>query len=205
MDVLRQCIQTRAYERRQGIKTFVWSSSMEIKMSKGLVNLTFAYPSILTVSIYDGCLLIAAVMVCSVGQQRPGKEAKHFLDCAWATWVCGARTGRSFMWRFWLSPTLSFFLSLFIFLFFYISPFFSPLFFFKQARADTFLKEGYSFGWLELETWRYAISPTLGLFCESQVCNVGVSFWVYFHSKEHQSVQLMQSLCSQALYVTWND
>ena len=50
-------------------------------MSKGLVNLTFAYPSILTVSIYDGCLLIAAVMVCSVGQQRPGKEAKHFLDC----------------------------------------------------------------------------------------------------------------------------
>ena len=50
-------------------------------MSKGLVNLTFAYPSILTVSIYDGCLGIAAVMVCSVGQQRPRKEVRHFLDC----------------------------------------------------------------------------------------------------------------------------
>ena len=111
-----------------------------------------------------------------------------------------------------LSPTLSFFLSLFRFLclyfflfsffYFFISlSFFSPLFFFKQARADTLLKQGYSFGWLELEAWRYAISPTLGLLCESQVCNVGVSFWVYFHSKEHQSVQLMQSLCSQASYV----
>ena len=50
-------------------------------MSKGLVNLTFACPSIVTASIYDGCLGIAAVMVCSVGQQRPVKEAKHFLDC----------------------------------------------------------------------------------------------------------------------------
>ena len=115
-------------------------------------------------------------MVCSVGQQRPGKEAKHFLDCAWATWVCGARTGRSFMWRFWLSPTLSFFLSLFIFLFFYISPFFSPLFFFKQARADTFLKQGYSFGWLELEAWRYVISPTLELLCESKCAMSGSPF-----------------------------
>ena len=214
MDVLRQCIQTRAYERRQGSKTFAWSSSMEINMSKGLVNLTFAYPSILTVSIYDGCLLIAAVMVCSVGQQRPGKEAKHFLDSmrAWAAWVCGARTGWSFMWRlstlshsFLLPFSLSFSLSLFFlfFYFLYLSLFFTSLFF-KQARADTFLKQGYSFGWLELEAWRYAISPTLGLLCESQVCNVGVSFWVYFHSKEHQSVQLMQSLCSQTSYVPWN-
>ena len=106
MDVLRQCIQTRAYECRQGSKTFAWSSSMEINMSKGLVNLTFSYLSILTVSIYDGCLGIAAAMACWVGQQRPGKEAKHFLDCmrAWAAWVCGARTGWSFMWRL---PALS--------------------------------------------------------------------------------------------------
>ena len=151
-------------------------------------------------------------MACWVEQRRPEKEVKHFLDCmsAWAAWVCGARSGWSYMCRL---PALShsFLLpfSLFIFLFslffiFYISVFF--LFFhlsfcFKQARADTFLKQGYSFGWLELEAWRYAISPTLGLLCESQVCNVGVSFWVYFHSKEHQSVQLMQSLCSQASYV----
>ena len=215
MDVLRQCIQTRAYERRQGSKTFAWSSSMEINMSKGLVNLTFSYLSILTVSIYDGCLLIAAVMVCSVGQQRPGKEAKHFLDCmrAWAAWVCGAKTGWSFLWRlpalshsFLLPFSLSVSLSLYFFFFsllFFSFYFFISLssLFFKQARADTFLKQGYSFGWLELEVWRYTISPTLGLLCESQVCNVGVSFWVCSHSKEHQSVQLMQSLCSRASYV----
>jgi len=156
MDVLRQCIQTRAYERRQGIKTFVWSSSMEIKMSKGLVNLTFAYPSILTVSIYDGCLLIAAVMVCSVGQQRPGKEAKHFLDCmhAWAAWVCGARTGWSFMWRlsalshsFLLPFSLLFSLSLFffsLFLFFYISLLFFFFFYLSFFQASQ--------GWHLLET-----------------------------------------------------
>ena len=104
----------------------------------------------------------------------------------------------------WLSLTLSFFLclfffslSFFFFLFCYLSPFFlsfplfSPLFFFELARPDTFLKQGYSFGWLELAVWRYAISLTLGLLCESQVCNARVSFWVCSHSKEHQSVQLM--------------
>ena len=176
MEVSRKYSQTRATARKQRKHDFASSIHLETNMSKGLVNLTFAYPSILTISMYDGCLGIAVAMECWVGQQRPGKEAKHFLDCAWAAWVCGDRTGWSFMWRLWLSPTLSFFLS---------------LFFFKQARADTFLKEGYSFGWLKLETWCYAISPTLGLFCESQVCNVGVSFWVCSHSKEHQSVQLM--------------
>jgi len=153
-------------------------------------------------------------MVCSVGQQRPRKEARLFLDCmrAWAAWVCGARTGWSFMWRlsalshsfllpFSLSFSLSLFFSILFFLFFYISLLFFTSLFFKQARADTLLKQGYSFGWLELEVWRYTISPTLGLLCESQVCNVRVSFWVYFHSKEHQSVQLMQSLCFRASYV----
>ena len=155
MDVLRQCIQTRAYERRQGSNAFAWSSSMEINMSKGLVNLTFAYPSILTISIYDGCLGIAAAMVCWVEQQRPGKEVKNFLIVFMRElpWVCGARTEWSFVWRL---PTLShsflppfsLFFSLYFFLFsfffflylslFYI--FFSPLFFFKQAKADTFLK-----------------------------------------------------------------
>ena len=68
-----------------------------------------------------------------------------------------------------LSPTLSFFLSLFLFLslyfifflfsffsfiFLYLSAFFSFFchhsFFFKQAKANTFLKQGYSFGWLKL-------------------------------------------------------
>ena len=126
-------------------KNFAWSSSMEINMSKGLVNLTFVYLSILTVSIYDGCLGIAAAMACWVEQQRLGKEVKHFLDCmrAWAAWVCGAKTGWSFMWRlpalfpsFLLPFSLSFSLSLF-FLFsfsFFISlsffSFFSPLLFF---------------------------------------------------------------------------
>jgi len=220
MDVLRQCIQTRAYERRQGSNAFAWSSSMEINMSKGLVNLTFAYPSILTVSIYDGCLEIATAMACWVEQRRLGKEVKHFLDCmrAWAAWVCGARTEWSFVWRllalshsFLLPFSLSFSLSLFYlffyflyfsFTFLYLSlPFFCHHSFFKQAKADTFLKQGYSFGWLELAVWRYVISLTLGLLCESQVCNAGVSFWVCSHSKEYQSVQLMQCLCSWASYV----
>ena len=62
---------------------------------------------------------------------------------------------------------------LFIFLSLSLSIFFI---FFKQARTDTFLKQGYSFGWLELAVSRSAISPTLGLLCESQVCNVEVSF-----------------------------
>ena len=60
------------------------------------------------------------------------------------------------------------------FLFIFLSLYFSSSF--KQARTDTFLKQGYSFGWLELAMSRSAISPTLGLLCESQVCNVGVSF-----------------------------
>ena len=98
------------------------------------------------------------------------------------------------------SLTLSFFFSLFFSLFFiYLSHyyFFS---FFEQARLDT-LKKGYSFGWLELAARRSVISPTLGLLCESQVCNAGVSFWVCSNSKEYQSVQLMQSSCSRASYV----
>ena len=113
----------------------------------------------------------------------------------------------------WLSLTLSFFLSLYffplsLFLFFsflsfflfFISLFFLS-FFFKQARADIFLKQGYFFGWLEHAARRSAISPTLGLLCESQVCNVRVSFQLCSNSKEHQSVQLMQSSCFWASYV----
>ena len=89
-------------------------------------------------------------MVCSVGQQRPRKEARHFLDCmrAWAAWVCGARTGWSFMWRlsalshsfllpFSLLFSLSFF-SFLYFLFFYISLlfffFFTSIIFLSKPR-----------------------------------------------------------------------
>ena len=133
-------------------------------------------------------------MACWVEQQRPGKEVKHFLDCmrAWAACVCGARTKWSFVWRlpalshsFLLPFSLSLSLSLFfyfflLYIFFYISLlfffFFSPLFFFKQARTDTFLKQEYSFGWLELAVWRYAISPTLGLLCEVKCVMSGSPF-----------------------------
>ena len=100
---------------------------------------------------------------------------------------------------FLLPFSLFFSLPLF-FLFFSISPFSLSLFF-KQDRADTFLKQGYSFGWLKLAARCLAISPTLGLLCKSQVCNFGVSFRVCSNSKEHHSVQLMQSSCSRASYV----
>ena len=62
-----------------------------------------------------------------------------------------------------------------IFFIFYLSLIFF-FFFFKQARTDTFLKQGYSFGWLELEAWRYAISPTLELLCESKCAMSGSPF-----------------------------
>ena len=115
-----------------------------------------------------------------VEQQRLGKEDEQPNDlCGWAAWVCGAMA---------LSLFPSFFLSFFCF-------------FFKQARAYTFLKQGYSFVWLELAMRCSMISPTLGLFYESQVCNIGVSFQVCSNSKEHQSVQLMQSSCFWASYV----
>ena len=76
---------------------------------------------------------------------------------------------------------------------FFLSPYFFSFFFFfsKQAKANTFLKQGYSFGWLELAARCSAISPTLGLLCKSQVCNFGISFQVCSNSKEHHSVQLM--------------
>jgi len=134
------------------------------------------------------------------------RKRSRVLDClcAWAAWVCGAMAlPHSF-----LLPFSLFLFSLFLFfLFCYLSPFFlsfplfSPLFFFELARPDTFLKQGYSFGWLELAARRSVISPTLGLLCESQVCNVGVSFRVCSNSEEHQSVQLMQTSCSRASYV----
>ena len=92
-------------------------------------------------------------------------------------------------------------LLLFFIFFIYLSPYYFFLFFFEQARFDTFLKQGYSFGWLELAARRSVIFPTLWLLCESQVCNVGDSFWVCSNSKEYQSVQLMQSSSSRASYV----
>ena len=91
-----------------------------------------------------------------------------------------------------------FFISLLIFSLFFFSLF---SFFFKQAKANTFLKQGYSFGWLKLAARCLAISPTLGLLSEDEVCNVGVSFRVCSNSKEPQSVQLMQTSCSRTSYV----
>ena len=87
----------------------------------------------------------------------------------------------SFLFLFFLSPCFFSFLFFFSFLSFFISLLFS-LFFFKQARADIFLKQGYSFGWLELAARRSAIFLTLGFLCESQMCNIGVSFRVCSNS-----------------------
>ena len=64
MEVSRKYSQTRATARKQRKHDFASSIHLETYMSKGLVNLTFAYPSILTASIYDGCLKIVAAMAC---------------------------------------------------------------------------------------------------------------------------------------------
>ena len=156
-----------------------------------------------------------------VEQQRPRKEEDHPLDCicAWAGWVklCGARTEWSFMWRLpsrsslfpssFLSfslffKSLSFFL--FLFLFFYLSPLFS---FFLTSHFFS-SKLGLTPSWnkdtpldgrnLQCDAQRFP--PHLD-FCVKVKCAIGVSFWVSSNSKEHQSVQLMQSSCSRASYV----
>ena len=135
----------------KGSKNFAWSSSMEINISKGLVNVTFSYPSILTVSIYDGCLGIAAAMACWAGQQRPGKEVKHFLIvCVRELLECvepgpdgvlceGCR----------LSPTLSFFLSLSLFFLFSLFFFFLYLCLFSFFFTSLFVssKPGLTPSW----------------------------------------------------------
>ena len=64
MEVSRKYSQTRATARKQRKHDFASSIHLETNMSKGLVNLTFAYPSILTANIYDGCLGIVAAMAC---------------------------------------------------------------------------------------------------------------------------------------------
>jgi len=51
MEVPQEYSQTRANERKQRKHDFASSIHLETNMSKGLVNLTFAYPSILTASI----------------------------------------------------------------------------------------------------------------------------------------------------------
>ena len=82
----------------------------------------------------------------------------------------------------WLSLTLSFFLSLvffslsFFFSSFFLSfslfSFFSSLFFFffEQARSDTFLKQGYSFGCLELCSKTLSDFPPHLEFCVKVKC-----------------------------------
>ena len=96
--------------------------------------------------------------------------------CCLSVWSHGSLTLSSFFSHFFfyffphISLSLLFFLSLF---FIYLSPYYYFFSFFEQARPDTFLKHGYSFGWLELAARCSVISPTLGLLCESQVCNNG--------------------------------
>ena len=109
----------------------------------------------------------------------------------------------------WLSLTLSFFLSLFSsFLSFFLSSFFISLpfflsffLFFEQARSDTFLKQGYSFGCLELcsetlsdfpHTWTFVWKSSVQ--CRGFLSSV-------FQLRRDQSVQLMQTSCSRASYV----
>jgi len=115
-----------------------------------------------------------------------------------------------------LSPTLSFFLSLFCFLslffsflffYFFISlsffSFFLPLFFSsKPGLTPSWNKDTPWDGWnLKHDAMRFP--PHLDFVWKSSVQCRGLLLSV-FHSKEHQSVQLMQSLCSQASYVPWN-
>ena len=153
-----------------------------------------------------------------VEQWRPGNEEMQPLDCLCllAAWVCGARTGWSFMCRlpalshsFLLPFSLSFSLSLF-FLFsfsFFISlsffSFFLPLFFSsKPGLTPSWNKDTPLDGWnLKHDAMRFP--PHLDFVWKSSVQCRGLLLSV-FHSKEHQSVQLMQSLCSQASYVPWN-
>ena len=62
MDVPYKYIQTRANERKQRKHDF--SNYSFGDKHKGLVNLTFAYLSILTASMKDGFLGIVAMMAC---------------------------------------------------------------------------------------------------------------------------------------------
>ena len=87
--------------------------------------------------IIDARYVSLLCMWASADQSGPAKAwkgtgAASWFLCAWAAWVCGAMA---------LSLFPSSFLSFFPLSFFY---------FFEQARSDTFLKQGYSFGCLEL-------------------------------------------------------
>ena len=138
-----------------------------------------------------------------VEQQKFGKEEEQPLDClcAWAAWECGAMAlslSHSFLLPFSLFFLFIIFFSFLSLSLFFLSSFFLSSLFFKQAKANTFLKQGYSFGWLKLAARRSAISPTLAILYESQECNVGVSFRVCSNTKKHQSVPLMWPQCSRA-------
>ena len=109
------------------------------------------------------------------------------------------------------SSFLSFFFSLFIFffslfIFLYLSPFFLffHLYFFKQAKADTFLKQGYSFGWLELVAWHYAISPNLDLCVKVKFVMSGSPFECVPTPKSIKVFSWCSPLCSQASYVPYS-
>ena len=63
MEVSRKYSQTRANERKQRKPDFFKLSLIRDK-HKGLVNITFAYLSILTASMKDGFLGIVVMMAC---------------------------------------------------------------------------------------------------------------------------------------------
>ena len=118
--------KTNVYKGRKNLHD---QCSMKINMSKGLVNHTFAYQSILTArwmsrNCWRVILLPREWEQCSLEawtiwleHQRLGKEEEQPLDClcAWAAWACGAMA-------------LSLSLSLSLFPSFFLS--FSSLFFF---------------------------------------------------------------------------
>ena len=126
---------------------------------KGLVNLTFAYLSILTACMKDGFLRIVTMMPCDtlalcVGTMLLGslinlsgaaKAWKGRRAASWFVCVCCLS-----VWSHG-SLTLSFLFSLFFYFFIYLSPyyfflFFSPLFFSKLGLTPSWNKDTPLFG-----------------------------------------------------------
>ena len=96
MVVLIKYNQTRAYFQRQRKHEFARHRfvHMEISMSNGLMNLTFAYSNILTASIQDGYLGVAAAMICGTLASCVGTMFIGGLIC-WHNALCLGTQGAS--------------------------------------------------------------------------------------------------------------
>ena len=131
----------------KGSKNFAWSSSMEINMSKGLVNITFAYQSILTARwMSQNCcsdgMWYSCLMNGNNASWKPdrsewsskGLERKRsrVLDCLWHELLECAEPWLSLT-LFLLHFSLFSFLSLSLFSFFISLPFFLSFFLFFWA------------------------------------------------------------------------